>query len=104
MNSYIQLAYKKTGQSGHPKHQMACVVVRGGAVVSSAANLRMWGKCCERRALRPNHDYRGATLIVVRDNGGCSRPCKRCQKLIKAAGISKVIFVDEHREIVVERI
>lgn len=104
MKRILLIAYKASQASTHPIHRMAAVVVRGGQVVSTAHNLARLGAHCELRALRPHLDLRGATLVVVRSNGYCSRPCPRCRRAIAEAGIKKIVFVDEQRRVTVEKI
>jgi deoxycytidylate deaminase len=104
MNTFIELAYKTTEKSNHPKHQLGCVITRGGAVLSVAANRWDWGKCCERRAIRPHCDYRGAVLIVVRSNKKMSKPCSACRIAIEKAGIKKIVYIDWNGNVVIEKV
>lgn len=113
MNSYIEFAYKLAAFSTHKRQKMAAVVVRGGAILSAAYNMcssnqsnniQKGHKCCERRALRPHLDTRGATIIVVRQNGGMSKPCVLCQRVIQEAGIKKVVYTDWNGEIVINKV
>jgi deoxycytidylate deaminase len=104
MSRFLVLAYKLTSRSTHPRHHMAAIVIRGGSVVATAHNTSYYGGHCERRALRSHQDVTGATLIVVRSNGGVSRPCSKCRKAIEDAGIRKLVFVDEARIVRIERI
>jgi deoxycytidylate deaminase len=94
----MQLALRLTRRSTHRRHALACVVVRGGAVLSSAANGSREGQCAERLALRPKRvldgAYAGAVLYVARSNGLCSKPCEECQAAIVRAGIRKVYYVN----------
>lgn len=50
----------------------------------------------------------GDTLVVARllKNGqlGCSRPCDKCMEYIKNSNIKKIIYMDWHNNLVVERI
>jgi deoxycytidylate deaminase len=46
-------------------------------------------------ALPEDINYRKVTLVVVRDGMRMSRPCERCEKLIRALGIRKVIYSDK---------
>lgn len=103
MSSYIELAFKITRGSTHSHHHMAAVVIKGGCVMSSAYNLGKWHACCERRAIRPNINYRGATIIVVRKGGGISKPCSKCWDAIVTAGIKKVVYFNHARELVIEK-
>jgi len=40
-------------------------------------------------------DPKGSTMIIYRKNGLNSRPCPSCERLIKKAGIAKVIYTNE---------
>jgi tRNA(Arg) A34 adenosine deaminase TadA len=114
MKRFVNIALKKARGSTHKCHLMASLVIRGGAILSSATNLRgnssnfhqsfapLWH--AEKRALMPHFDFSGATLIVVRIGNGCSRPCPNCYEAIKAAGIKKVGYVNEDRMFVVEKV
>jgi deoxycytidylate deaminase len=112
MKKMINIAYKATGNSTHANHQMAAIIIRGGAILSVAANTCGPGDlesykglyCCERKALRKHVDYSGATLIVVRANGKCSKPCTKCAVLIKAAKIKRVVYVNMAGKLVTQKI
>ena len=109
-NRWIRDALRVAQKSTHVMFRMGAVIVRGGAVVSRAANQpRPWrennrGKHAEERALRPHNDYRGATLYVARIGGSMSRPCEGCWEQIRKRGIAKVVWVDWDGSIVTERI
>jgi len=103
MSNYIKLAFKLTKRSTHNQHHMAAVIIKGGRVLASACNLGKWNACCERRAIRPYMNLKGATIIVVRKNGGISKPCGDCQVAIEEAGIKKVIYFNHSRELVIDR-
>lgn len=96
MSAFIDLAYKVAKRSTHPKHRMSAVLYRGGAILSVATNTGEWGQCCERRAIKPYMDLRGATLLVVRSNKKLSYPCPECRKVIKEVGIKKIIYIDNN--------
>lgn len=38
---------------------------------------------------------KGKKLVVLRSNGGTSKPCPCCQQLIKDSGIKKVVYVKD---------
>lgn len=97
MNRWLKTAYRMATKSTHPHHKMGAVVVRGGAVLSSAANLGSWGRHAEVRALRPHTDYTGATVYVVRLNGRVSEPCEVCKETLERAGVKEVVYIDEDR-------
>lgn len=100
----MPLAMRLTRRSTHRRHALAAVVVRGGRVLSAAANGRQQNSCAERRALRWKRAstgcFAGAELYVARSNGLCSKPCPSCRDAIVRAGIRKVYFVnrDGHLE------
>lgn len=98
----IEYALKVAEKSTHHQHQLGAVVFRGGAVVSTAANLERRFRCAETRALKKFYDpgrYKGASLVVVRSNRGCSKPCKRCMKHIRDCGIVAVYYFNWNGEI-----
>lgn len=99
MCRWIRIALKQTKRSKHPHHAMAAVVVKGGSLVSAAANLHRWSRHAELRALRPHMDLHGATLYVVRSNGLASKPCAACMKAIQRSGISEVVYFDREGEV-----
>lgn len=103
-NRWLVLAMKIARKSTHPHHHLGCIIVKGGSVIARAANLGRQGRCAERRALRPHQDLKDAVAYVVRTNGGTSRPCCFCRAALQTAGISHVVFIDEHRRIVKEAV
>lgn len=98
MSKFFRIAFKMSKYSNHKLHKHASLVCRGGAIISSATNLA-YRECghAERRALRPKRDFSGASLYIVRQSGGLSKPCKACAEVIVNAGIKKVYFIDENR-------
>lgn len=102
--SWINHALKVSKKSSHPKHKMAAIVVRGGSLLSSASNLHLRYKHAEIRALRPHLNLKGGTLYVVRKNGGNSRPCEVCWNSIVNSGINTVVFINEKKDIVIEKV
>lgn len=115
MTRWIRLALKTAATGKHPQHLVGAVVVKGGNVLSKAANLsRPFGldNCgfhAEERALREDIDYRGATIIVVRINSksgntGLSRPCIKCMKIIRSRGLKKIIYLSDADNACIERV
>ena len=100
------MAQKLASKSDHGTYLIAAVIIRGGAVLSKATNTKgtsipseAYTKMvcrghAEARAIS-NRDFKGATLIVARHNGGTSKPCPQCQKMIETAGITTVVYVDD---------
>lgn len=100
VNKYLRIAWKLTHLSSAKQQRMAAVIVKGGAVIDTAVN-RLFNHC-ERRAIRPNRDYSGATIYVMRHNRLCSRPCGDCQQLIINAGITRAVYIAKDGSTVVE--
>lgn len=99
MSKFLKIAYKMADRSGADKYKLAALVVRGGAIVSSSTNLGRYGRCAERRALRPHLDLEGCTLYVVRAKGYVSKPCGKCMRAIAASGIKWVVYINELRQV-----
>jgi deoxycytidylate deaminase len=93
MSKWLARALRVASKSPHPKQKLGCLVIKGGAILSQACNSHRWGRCAERRALRPHANLEGAFLIVVRIGGRCSKPCKDCSRAIQEAGIKEVFYV-----------
>lgn len=104
MSRWLSIAFKMAERSTHPKHQLAALVVKGGAIISAAVNLHRRYRCAEARALRPHLDLEGATLYVVRANGRISKPCPNCARMIEKARISEVVYIDSMRNAVKEKV
>jgi tRNA(Arg) A34 adenosine deaminase TadA len=104
MERWILRAFKLAQHSPHPNHQMAAIVVKGGSVLSKAYNLERWYRHAEVRALRPHLNLDGATIYIVRGNGGISKPCPMCMQAIKESGISQIVYYDRNKKIVSERV
>jgi tRNA(Arg) A34 adenosine deaminase TadA len=113
MKRFVSMGLKMAEGSTH-RHKMAAIVIKGGSVLSFATNLKgnpsefhqalnpLWH--AEKRALLPHANFVGATLLVVRIGGRCSKPCPDCYEAIKAAGIKKVAYVNQDHKFVVERV
>ena len=96
MRSFVKHALKIASRSKHPKHKLGAVVVKGGSILAKACNHPHWGKCAERRALRPHACLSGAVIYIMRSNFKCSKPCPDCMLAIRKAGICSVVFVSEN--------
>lgn len=104
MNKWLELAARLAKESRHSK-KMAAVVVKGGRVLALACNYVIPGRHAEIRALgRRKCGYEGATLIVMRDGGGVSKPCRMCFKRIQETGVSRIVFTNEEGRIVQKRV
>lgn len=109
--SFLSLA-AKVAESGDMDTKHGAVVVKGGRVISVGVN--KWrvdpSMACNEKDYNPNLTYHaeaeaisrasgdlsGAVIFVARINKkglwSFSRPCTRCMKLIKSAGIKKIIY------------
>ena len=108
---WITLAEKEAAKYGrHKQHLMGAVIVRGGSVLSKAANLsRPWGKLncgrhAEERALVPTRDFSGGKIYVARIGMRMSKPCKRCLSKIKLAGLTHMVYLNWDKQIIEERV
>lgn len=105
MNRWLNLAHKLTIDSDHSDQKMGAVIVRGGAVLSKAANRQRWGSHAEIRALsKIGYEAHGATVYVVRENRRTSRPCPMCHLELKRAGVRSVVYLDYNGNPIKERI
>ena len=94
-------------ESDVKRHKHGAVIIgSSGHIISSGSNIRLSDASGVRfsihaeelallRALRKTRDDRPETIICIRSNSdgtyGISRPCTRCDKLIREAGIKEVI-------------
>lgn len=93
MNTWLNLAFRISRRSKHPKQRMAAVVVLGGRVLSLAVNSPRWGHHAELRAIARATCTAGATMVVSRSTGdGLAKPCVMCAKAIRAAGFARVVY------------
>lgn len=102
----FSLAKAQAIQSSY-KYQLGCVIVKGNRILSKAYN-NVGANCAdhvcsnvfhaEKRAISraPRGSLSGAVAYVYRTtkNGqvGSSKPCKRCEDLLRSVGISKVCY------------
>jgi diaminohydroxyphosphoribosylaminopyrimidine deaminase/5-amino-6-(5-phosphoribosylamino)uracil reductase len=93
MTRFMRIAEKVAQQSNHPQHKLGCVIVKGGKVISKAANNSPGRGHAEQRAVRPHNNFVGCCAYVARINGKkTSMPCPKCMEVLKKAGIKTVIF------------
>ena len=103
MSRWFNVALKLTKHSGHKKHKMAAVLVRGGSVMSKNVNLGLEGQHAETRALK-HPCLAGTTLYIARAGGKMSRPCKKCWTALRASGVTKVVYADWNGKLCVESV
>lgn len=94
---WMRAARRIALRSPHPKHRMAAIVLAGGRILASATNRGPHGGHAEAVALRGYETgrFKGATIVVVRVLGegvGMSRPCLRCEQLIRRSRIANMVY------------
>lgn len=94
--AFLRLA-EKIARQGCDNHRHGCVIVKGGSVISLGKNLYLNGLHAEMSAInKAKKDLTGATIYICRirkeQRFGLSAPCEKCEALIRAKGISKVVF------------
>lgn len=111
--SHLHLALKVAAESDC-RQQVGAVVVKGGSVIATACNkscnhpdvleekdIKYHATiCAERRAIAQISDSKckGAVIYVARiqrktGGFGISKPCDRCQKVMKEKGIKRAIYI-----------
>ena len=117
MKRLIRLAYKEALKGRHPSQKVGAVLYKGGCILARASNMsRPYGLDnrgfhAEERLLNkyPKEKVQGATVVVVRTNlKGCmssmSRPCSTCYNLLVESGVKKIVYMNWHNDISVERV
>ena len=117
MNFLIKTAYKEALKGRHPSQKVGAVLYKGGRIIGRASNMsrpfgldnrgfhaeeRLLNKCSKEK-------LDGATVVVVRTNlKGCissmSRPCPTCYNLLVESGVKKIVYMNWHNDISVERV
>jgi deoxycytidylate deaminase len=116
-------AAKAVSELSDHRYKMGCVVTIGSRIISSGSNSiskchgvqakldkEMFG--CESHGplhaevatllplIRKGVDLSNASLYVYREhkNGtlACARPCARCEKLIRSAGLKRIFYTVEN--------
>ena len=97
----------KLAETSEEKMRHGCIVVLGGSVQSVGVNKRTndpyihknlhWlSEHAEMAALRRCKRTKGATIYVARVNNAgeqrMSRPCHKCMKLLREAGIKRIVY------------
>lgn len=95
---WVHAARRIALRSPHPKHRMAALVLAGGRILASATNRGPHSGHAEAVALRGYETgrFKGATIVVVRVLGegvGMSRPCLRCEQLIRRSRIANMVYI-----------
>ena len=115
----IELAIRTAHLSDHPRFRLGAVIAKGSRVLSLGTNKEKksprstnphtnqhgWTIHAELAAILPlsEDNLRGSTIYIARilksGKRGCSRPCINCMRLIHEAKISKIVFINQAREI-----
>jgi deoxycytidylate deaminase len=122
ITKFVALAQKIAEKSLH-QFRIAAVIVQGNRILSIGINsykthpqqinpyTKKTGDSIHAELdalLSSRTDISGATIYVVRIKRnrslGLARPCSRCQYLLSAAGIKKVVFTTDSGEILEETI
>lgn len=97
----MRIALKVADKGLHPLYKMGAAVVKGGSIISVGFNHRSIH--AEESAIR-RRNVRGCDIYVARQRCGKSKPCLKCQKLLKVAGIRKCHYFECDGSITSERV
>lgn len=104
---------KKTSEQSNHQHQIGCIIVKGGNILSRGFNQVRYSKrgCsftnypeslhAERAATRnlSREALRGSTVFVYRrgkeGSGRNAKPCRFCEDLLRFVGIKTCYYSDE---------
>lgn len=105
LQSLIRHACKQASKSIH-RHKLGAVIFRKGKIISKGYNKTnrgisdfggFWKGSCHAEIAALIHsrcDLRGASIMVMRLNLRCSRPCAPCMAALKEAGLRTVFYHD----------
>jgi deoxycytidylate deaminase len=117
----MNLALSMAGKAENPKWRLGSVLWRGGSVIACGYNKRRNDpvfieddkhyECsvhAEIDAIKRAKKPEGATIYVARITPAgaqaLAKPCCRCQKAIKDAGIKKIVFTTSENTWVTEKV
>lgn len=108
---WLNTALRLTKQSDHWPYKMACVLVKGGSLVSRGVNKPGSGEAKDKRytlgrgihselaAVLAASNPKGCTAYVAglskADNLICSKPCPLCESVLREAGVVDVYYYDQ---------
>ena len=108
---FLSQAVNLAAQSEHRSFKHGAILVKGGKVLSEGVNkytigthgLHAHSEHAEENALRGKKNYAlGSTMYIARVASygpAMSKPCLRCQMLLKNAGVRKVIYTSRDGEL-----
>ena len=110
---YIKMCHVWSSLSRAKRKKVGWLIVKNGSIISDGYNGTPSGfdNCCEDENGKTNwfvlhaeanailktagstHDCSGATLYLTMS------PCKDCSKLVHQAGISRLVYINEYKDI-----
>jgi diaminohydroxyphosphoribosylaminopyrimidine deaminase/5-amino-6-(5-phosphoribosylamino)uracil reductase len=104
MNRYMEKAIE-LARTSRCRHKHGCVVVKNGRIIATATNKKVGDPSVEWRlamhaefaaVVAAGSQAAGATVYVARvqadGSTGLSKPCKKCESMMKRSGIAKVVW------------
>ena len=111
--AYLRMALEWAKLSHCKRKQVGALIVKNRMIISDGYNGTPTGfeNCCEDKNEKThwyvlhaeanailkiassNHDCNGATLYLTMS------PCKECSKLIHQAGINRLVYINEYKDI-----
>lgn len=113
MRGVLKYAERAASLSSASFHRVGAAIFRGGSLLSlgwnslkthPASTTRYHGQHAEFAALigTRKEEIVGSTIFVVRltkaSHLGISKPCEHCERILRAAGVKKVWFLDENAQ------
>lgn len=90
-------------RSNHPEHRIACLLIRGGKIISTGwnANHQHGEHSALNRVWENGADGAVAFVVRVRRDGtiGMAHPCDLCMQRLKEAGVRKVIYTNQEGQL-----
>jgi dCMP deaminase len=111
--AYLNLAKEWSKLSHCDRKKVGALIVKNGMIISDGYNGSPTGfnNCCEDENLLTHwfviHAEANAILKCARNGNSCDgaslylthSPCKDCSKLILQAGIKKLVYIEEYKDI-----
>jgi deoxycytidylate deaminase len=102
MRKFLRTASRVAGKSNHSSFMHAAILVKGGSIISTAAN--KGHKHAEVLCISKCANLRGTTLISIRITKGgkllaMAKPCPNCERFLKEKGIKTVFYSTSDRQI-----
>ena len=111
--AYLNLAKEWSKLSHCDRKKVGALIVKNGMIISDGYNGSPTGfnNCCEDENLLTHwfviHAEANAILKCARNGHSCDgaslylthSPCKDCSKLILQAGIKKLVYIEEYKDL-----